>query len=226
METALVPTEETPITVPVEFRSDAEVLAWLKSQHTPLDVVETREGRGGVTFYYVRHQHITEMLNTLCRFDWDFEVMRERLDEDQVTVLGRLTIRVAGLVIVKSQYGEGEVERYGGGPNAGKPLSVGNAFKGAASDSLKKCASLLGIGLDLSLPIQPHTLRHLHAIGQKTFGAQWDEKRQKAVRTITGGKKTSANDLLDVEARALIAFLENDHKAEVVQAIAGKLRPR
>lgn len=188
---------------------------WLSSHKTPLSMVETRPGRGGETFYYVRHQYITRILNEICGHDWDFEVKRERLDEDRVTVLGRLTLRVGPHTIVKEQFGGHDVERYNSGNKSGQPLSMGDAFKSAASDALKKCASLIGLGVDLSLPIQESTRRKLHAVGTQMKGDNWDESRRKAVRMLTKGKKTSSNNLLDVEARILIGMMQGE-KAEII----------
>jgi hypothetical protein len=54
-----------------------------------------------------------------------------------------------GQTIVKTQFGGAEIKRHASGPRSGRPLSIADDYKAAASDSLKKCASLLGIGLDL-----------------------------------------------------------------------------
>lgn len=205
---------------------EAQLALWLETQRTPLEMIEAREGRGGRVFYYLRHQYVTEKLNDLCGRDWDFRVLRERMDEDNITVLGELTVRVAGRVIVKSQYGSDTVERFTDGPNKGKPLSIGDNFKAAASDALKKCATLIGLGLDLSMPIQDATRKALHATGKEAFGDEWDAKRHYAVRVLTGGRKTSSNDLMDVEARILTAVLNGDLASEAAQAFASKLKPQ
>src|SRR5690606_13252016 len=91
--------EITDNIIPVAYRTPDEIRAWLKSHTTPLDMVETRDGRGGQLFYYVRHQHIVKTLNDACGHNWDFEIVRERLDNEYITVLGRLTLRVGEYVI-------------------------------------------------------------------------------------------------------------------------------
>lgn len=216
---------------PLGTKSPDEILHWLRTNETPLDVVEVREGRAGVRFYYLRHQYVTETLNTICGFDWDFEVLREEMREDEVMVLGQLTVRIGERTIRKAQYGGAPVERYSSGDNQGKIISLGDAYKSAASDALKKAASLIGIGLDLSLPIQPKTMRHLHAAGTKVFKEHWDARRHRAVRILTGGRHRdkskpadSSWQLLDVEARTLIAVIEGSLESELAQQAAALLK--
>lgn len=209
-------------------KQDNQLLEWISKNKTPLDMVEIREGRGGKDFYYVRHQYITEKLNELTGWNWDYRIIREWIHEadDQVSVLGELTVRIGNHVIVKSQYGSHPIERYSSGPNTGKAISIGDALKSAASDALKKCVSLIGFGSDLSIPIQPDTRRELHAVGVEVFKDKWDEARHKAVYVITGGKSKSSNDLLDIQARILIAVMREDLHADVTKAFAKKLNPK
>jgi hypothetical protein len=109
-----------------------------------------RQGRGGLHFSYVEHGYVTERLNLVFGFNWDFEVVDKQMLEDEVIVEAKLTVRTpGGQTIVKTQFGGAELKRHASGPRSGRPLSVADDYKAAASDALKKCASLLGIGLDL-----------------------------------------------------------------------------
>lgn len=224
----------TEISVPLEFKSDADIILWLQQHKTPLDMVDLREGRAGQTYYYLRHQYVVETLNRLCRYDWDFRVLREWIHEkdDQVTILGELTLRVAGREITKQQFGSSDIERFSGNHHqAGRALSIGDNMKSAASDAMKKCASLVGLGLDLSMPIQPNTMKTLHATGGQVYAdaAVWKQKRQFAIRIITNGRKDpdgevgSSKVLTDIEARILIGILRGD-KSDVVQHWTKKLK--
>lgn len=122
------------------------------TQSTPAEDVRHRQGRGGRQLAYVDHAYVTRLLNNAFAFNWDFET-----DEAEVLYIGdrpyevkcrgKLTIRVGDMAIVKMQYGCQPLEFMKNEPE--KPVSLGDAFKGAASDALKKCASLLGIALDL-----------------------------------------------------------------------------
>lgn len=119
-------------------------------QRTPKHEIKTRQGRGGLQFSYVEHGYVTERLNLVFGFNWDFEVMDKQILDDEAIVEARLTVRTpGGQTIVKTQFGGAEIKRHSSGARSGKPLSIADDYKAAASDALKKCASLLGIGLDL-----------------------------------------------------------------------------
>ena len=77
-------------------------------------------------------------------------VVDKQMLEDEVIVEAKLTVRTpGGQTIVKTQFGGADIKRHASGARSGRPLSIADDYKAAASDALKKCASLLGIGLDL-----------------------------------------------------------------------------
>jgi hypothetical protein len=117
---------------------------------TPKKEIKTREGPGGKVFSYVDHGYVTERLNVVFGFQWSFEVVEWRTLDEEVIVEGKLTVELPnGKTIVKQQFGGADIKRFAGGKKQGMPISVADDLKAAASDALKKCASLLGIGLDL-----------------------------------------------------------------------------
>ena len=119
-------------------------------QRTPAHEIKLRQGRGGMQFSYVEHGYVTERLNLVFGFNWDFEVVDKQILEDEVIVEAKLTVRTpGGQTIVKTQFGGADIKRHASGARSGKPLSIADDYKAAASDALKKCASLLGIRLDL-----------------------------------------------------------------------------
>ncbi|HEX8600219.1 MAG TPA: Rad52/Rad22 family DNA repair protein [Chloroflexia bacterium] len=119
-------------------------------QRTPRHEIKYRQGRGGLQFAYVEHGYVTERLNMVFGFNWDFEVVDKQILEDEVVVEAKLTVRTpGGQTIVKTQFGGADIKRHASGNKNGRPLSIADDFKAAASDALKKCASLLGVGLDL-----------------------------------------------------------------------------
>src|SRR5436190_14583943 len=119
-------------------------------QRTPKREIKMRQGRGGMQFAYVEHGYVTERLNLVFGFNWDFEIVDKQILEDEVIVEARLTVRTPNSqTIVKTQFGGADIKRHASGPRSGRPLSIADDYKAAASDALKKCASLLGIGLDL-----------------------------------------------------------------------------
>jgi hypothetical protein len=121
-------------------------------QRTPRQEIKQRPGKGGKTFNYVEHGWVTERLNAVFQFAWDFEVLEEYKYDDvsngagEVGVKARLTVTFPnGRVIGKTQFGQADIKR----DRNGVALSIIDDYKAAASDALKKCASLLGIGLDV-----------------------------------------------------------------------------
>lgn len=128
-------------------------------QRTPKHEIKTRQGRGGMQFSYVEHGYVTERLNLVFGFNWDFEVVDKQILEDEVIVEAKLTVRTPGSqTIVKTQFGGADIKRHTSGAKSGRPLSIADDYKAAASDALKKCASLLGVGLDLYGRDRPYDL--------------------------------------------------------------------
>lgn len=122
------------------------------TQSTPPDEIRMRVGRGGRQLAYVDHAYVTRLLNNAFAFNWDYETDQAEVlyvgeRPYEVKCRGKLTVRVGDASIVKMQYGCQPLEFLKSDQNT--PVSLGDAFKGAASDALKKCASLLGIALDL-----------------------------------------------------------------------------
>ena len=117
-------------------------------QRTPAHEVKKRKARGGKMVDYIEVGYVVEQLNKVFGFNWDFEIAsREYIQEaDEVIVEGRLTARANGHTITKQQFGGAGVKRF---KRDNSPISLADDFKAAASDSLKKCASLLGVGLDV-----------------------------------------------------------------------------
>jgi Rad52/22 family double-strand break repair protein len=141
MNTALAKVEDNQI----------EALRQIMTQRTPEQEVRTRPGRGGKPLKYTDGAYVIRTLNEGFGWDWDFVADNEQLIEFngqpfEVKVRGTLTVRYKGLSVTKTQFGCQPIEMLSNGT---KPVSIGDAYKGAATDAMKKCASLLGIALDL-----------------------------------------------------------------------------
>lgn len=117
-------------------------------KHTPKKYVKERPAKGGGKWEYVTGGYVKKCLNLLFGFDWDFQVLNHQYlpDAKQVIVLGQLTCRANGGTIVKNQFGCKDVICKKG---TSEPLSLGNDFKAAATDALKKCAAEIGIAADI-----------------------------------------------------------------------------
>jgi len=150
---------------------NAKQLAFILKR-TPKQYVKQRPAKGGGTWDYVSGGYVKKILNLAFGFDWDFEIIDEKIliEAKEVVVKGKLTIRTNGKTITKMQYGNKDivfrtepdfnddgtpkmVQKYGKTVQATKPsnvpLSVGNDMKSAATDCLKKCASEIGIAADI-----------------------------------------------------------------------------
>ena len=128
-------------------------------EHTDKKFIKTRQGRGGYQLQYVETGYMIDRLNKIFNYMWSFEVKEKSQNTSltQVQVLGKLT----GYIVIpttppmiqaitKEQYGGADIKKFSiGHPQAGTPMDIGDDFKAAASDALKKCASMLGIAADL-----------------------------------------------------------------------------
>lgn len=119
-------------------------------KRTPKQYVKQRPAKGGGNWDYVTGGYVKKCLNLLFGWDWDFEIIDEKIliEAKEVVVKGKLTCRSNGKTIVKMQFGNKDI-MFRKGSNDLIPLSVGNDLKAAATDCLKKCASEIGIAADI-----------------------------------------------------------------------------
>lgn len=98
------------------------------------------DGRGGQLTYGKGSQYIRR-LNDVFGFDWEFLRGEVRQDGASVSVEGTLKVYTPLGARTYQQFGSCKI-------NGG--MAYGDAVKGAATDALKKCAMMIGIGLYLS----------------------------------------------------------------------------
>src|SRR3989304_4186666 len=127
-----------------------ESRAALLMQRTPKHEIRTRllnptkpEGTGNPRFRYVEHSWVTKMLNFAFAFNWDLVVEEIKEYTDQVVVRGYLEVRTKNATIRK--WGVGGAKFHPNSPNEKKA----DVFNAAQSHMLKRCAMLLGLGIDL-----------------------------------------------------------------------------
>lgn len=102
--------------------------------------IKTRPGRSGQQLQYVETHAVIARLNEGCDA-WDFEIIEHSVHDDECIVLGKLTADG----VIKSAFGGSSITI----DQQGRVVSLADDLKSAASDSLKKCASLLGVALEL-----------------------------------------------------------------------------
>ena len=108
----------------------------------PEALIRTRKGALGQTFSYVEGRRVSSGGSTRhSTAEWSFEIVEHHIRDTEVVVLGKLT---AGS-ITKMAFGGSSITV----TREGEVISIADDLKSAATDALKKAASLLGVGLHL-----------------------------------------------------------------------------
>src|SRR5439155_222396 len=120
-------------------------------------LARTRKGRGTRSILSLPQsaprlhgEQVTRRLNeALGVGGWSFRILRHDInaDADEAWALGEIVAEVDGKCVTRQQFGSQKIKR---SRSSGAPLDLGFDLKGAATDAMKKCASLLGVGLYLS----------------------------------------------------------------------------
>lgn len=106
--------------------------------------IRKRDGGNGKTLAYLEGHVVISRLNESFDGVWDFTIKSFEVNEarDEVLVVGKLTAEG----ITKMQFGASSITRSKGN---NLPVSIADDLKAAATDALKKCATLFGVGLHL-----------------------------------------------------------------------------
>lgn len=105
----------------------------------PKEAHQTRQGGGGKALTYLATHSVIHRLNDATVNRWDFRLTRFELIGDTYVAIGELSIPGLGT-------------RTGIGVQKVAERSGEDLIKGVASDCLKKCATLFGVGLELYGP--------------------------------------------------------------------------
>lgn len=145
---ASAPTSSAPLTmtpIPAPRTHLAEDLAAAFSPEA-----ERVLNKGGTYLTYIPVSEVIARLNRVLGVQhWSFEVVnvhRDALDPDFVIAHVRLSATIDGITVVKDGVGGQPVKR----KKNGEIVDLGDEFKGAVSDALKKAAQQLGVGLYLA----------------------------------------------------------------------------
>jgi hypothetical protein len=144
----------------------------------PFELTFFRDGGGGARLEYISGEQATTRLNeTLGFVGWSFRILEHGV-HDECWALGELTVHV-GNGIIRQQFGSQKIKR---SRSSGTPLDIGFDLKGATTDALKKCASLIGVALYLyekDAPAAPFaaTTRGADTTSASTAGAATSSAR-------------------------------------------------
>lgn len=133
----------------------------------PPEQIKQRNGSFGKTLDYIEGHTVIHRLNEAFDGCWSFEIVSHDILDDEVVVQGKLSADG----VVKSQFGSSAITR---AKDDGGIVSLADDLKAAATDSLKKCATLLGVGLYLygSISLAPGEEK----VAQKTVRRQQPSK--------------------------------------------------
>lgn len=125
---------------------------------TPARYKYQRPAKGGGSWTYIKGSYVRKVLDSVFGFNWDWE--RTTTDTEiqqwvqmgtrQVivngTLVGRVKVDGEWVELRKSATGRADIKFK---KNTDIPMDIGNDIKAAETDSLKKCASKMGIGADV-----------------------------------------------------------------------------
>ena len=106
--------------------------------------IKYRPGSFGQTLAYIEGHEVIKRLNQAFQGKWSFEIVAHEIKNTEVLVVGKLVCPDAN--ITKMAFGGSKVTTNN---ETGEIVSIVDDLKAAATDSLKKAASLLGVGLHL-----------------------------------------------------------------------------
>jgi len=106
--------------------------------------IKQREGSFGKMLEYIEAHAIIQRLNDAFEAEWSFKILKHEILKEtyKVVVFGELR----SCDVIKTQFGSSRITR---NRETGEVINLSDDFKAAATDSLKKCATLLGVGLSL-----------------------------------------------------------------------------
>src|SRR5262249_41670986 len=104
--------------------------------------IKRRQGMNGDVLDYIEGCAVIQRLNECFDAEWIFEIQEHHVYDEEVVVLGKLTAQG----VSKSQFGKSRITR---SKKDNPTISLGDDPKAAATDCLKKCATLFGVGLHL-----------------------------------------------------------------------------
>lgn len=154
--------------------------------------------KSGVELVYLPIGEVINRLNKVLGVDgWSFEIISVRRDEidcDEIIAHVSLTAFFDGVTVVKHGFGGQSVKRQ---KKDNRTLDLGNDFKGAVSDALKKAAQQLGVGLYLTRSADALEAEGVMDASVTSANPALDEKWENFVsvtKTLSPEQKESLND--------------------------------
>lgn len=108
-----------------------------------------RVGLDNMTFKYVPNEDVIHRMNEVFAGDWSTEVVHKDVIEDQVLIEVKVSVvdSSTGHKFSHTGFGSQIIMKYKGGPNAGRVIDIGNAYKGALAKAIVHACTRWGVGL-------------------------------------------------------------------------------
>lgn len=138
-------------------------------KRTPENEIEFKTDENGRKYKSVKGSYMKKKLNLIFGWNWDFKITSHEYFQHsrEVVVSGRLIINSGAERIIKEQFGRHYLSTKtvkNNNVQTTSAVNIGDGFKSAATDALKKCASELGICWDVysSEPIEANETEMSH----------------------------------------------------------------
>ena len=164
--------------------------------------MERKINKGGVNLTYIPVSEVINRLNKVLGVDnWSMTVVkceRDQHDPDFVIAHVRLEYNITEFSsVIRDGIGGQKIKR----TKQGQILDLGDEFKGAISDALKKAAQALGVGLYLARSEEAMEVEEMIDISKQVVPTQ-----QNAVSSLYDEVKSLFDSLSDESKKAVKAF--------------------
>ena len=159
-------------------------------------LIKQRKGRSGQMLDYLQTPSVIRRLNEAFDHNWSFEVVSWEVIDNEVVVLGKLLAEG----ITKMQFGSSQLTK---SRQNGTHIAIGDDIKAAGSDCIKKCATLLGVGLHLYSESEAATKSETSKaqMTPNQGGGVITEEQLAEIKKLRNGMRWQPDQVLDVVER-------------------------
>jgi len=192
----------------------------LLEQPFTADQIKQREGGSGRAIDYIEGHSVIQRLNDAFESAWSFEIISHEIQQEEVVVIGKLT---AGS-LAKSQFGSSRITR---NRDTKEIVSLADDLKAAATDALKKCATLFGVGLHMYAKKGNGDSSHDTETGDKKNGdngnntnGRLSSKQHSFLMKLANERKLTKKELNDrcvQEFGAVVDYLSRNDAAKMIE---------
>jgi len=225
-------TEESTVLAPTISEKDSAI-EMLKRPLEPSMIKQRSINSGKVTLNYIEGHTVIDILNKAFNYNWNFEVVNvyftksDRYEKKKYNSKEILyTEEPKSIIIV---HGRLTVPNLGIREGFGTKISLGDAstqestIKSASTDALKKCATLLGIGIELYRdeepekepeiePLNPDFISQIKAL-MKELEIQGSEELGPYISKVTDGATSNWTGITNQTAPLVIKALEEERNS-------------